>query len=184
MEFSRQEYWSGLPCPPPGDLPDSGIEPRSPTLQADSLLSEPPGKPMNTGVGSLSLLQGIFLTQESSWGLLHCRRILYQLSYQGIPIFVPIVVIQLVGRVRLFATPWNAVHQASLFFTISQSLFKFVSIKLVMPFNHLILCRPLLLLPSVFSIIRIFSNESALCNRWPKCWSFSFSISPLMNIQD
>ena len=64
---------------------------------------------MNTGVGSLSLLQGIFLTQESSWGLLHCRRILYQLSYQGIPILVPIVVIQLVGRVRLFATPWTAV---------------------------------------------------------------------------
>ena len=63
-------------------LPNPGIKPRSPTLQADSLLSEPPGKPMNTGVGSLSLLQGIFLTQELNRGLLHCRRILYQLSYQ------------------------------------------------------------------------------------------------------
>ena len=83
MEFSRQEYWSGLPCPPPGDLPNPGIEPRSPALQADSLPSEPPGKPKNTGVGSLSLLQGIFLTQESNWGLLHCRQIFYQLSYQG-----------------------------------------------------------------------------------------------------
>ena len=66
MGFSRQEYWSGLPCPPPGDLPNPRMEPRSHTLQADSSPSEPPGKPMNTGVGSLSLLQGIFLTQESN----------------------------------------------------------------------------------------------------------------------
>ena len=80
MGFSRQEYQSGLPCPPPGDLPNPGIKPRSPTLQADSLPSEPPGKPKNTGVGSLSFLQGIFLAQESNWGLLHCRWILYQLS--------------------------------------------------------------------------------------------------------
>ena len=69
MGFSRQEYWSGLLCPPPGDLPDPGIEPKSPSLQVDSLLSEPPGKPENTGVGSLSLMQGIFSTQESNWGL-------------------------------------------------------------------------------------------------------------------
>ena len=84
--FSRQEYRSGLPCPPPGDLPNPGIEPRSPTLQADSLPSEPPGKPKDTGVGSLSLLQVIFLTQESNWGLLHCWQILYQLNYQGSPL--------------------------------------------------------------------------------------------------
>ena len=63
-----------------------GVEPRSPTLQADSLLAEPAGKPGNTGVGSLSLLQGIFLTQESNQGLLHCRWIVYQLSYQGSPL--------------------------------------------------------------------------------------------------
>ena len=69
----------------PGNLPDPGMEPRSPTLQADSLPAEPKGKSKNTGVGSLSLLQGIFLTQESNWGLLHCRWILYQLSYQGNP---------------------------------------------------------------------------------------------------
>ena len=85
LEFSRQECWSGLPLPSPGDLPDPGIEPGSPTLQADSSLSEPPGKPKNTGVGSLSLLQGIFLTQESNRGLLHCRKILYQQRYQGSP---------------------------------------------------------------------------------------------------
>ena len=85
MGFSRQEYWSGLPCPPPGDLPNPGIEPRSPTLQADSLLSEPPGKSKNTGVGSLSLLWGNFPTQELNWSLLHCRQTLYQLSYPGSP---------------------------------------------------------------------------------------------------
>ena len=81
--FSRPEYWSRLPCPPPGDLTNPGIKPRSPTLQADSLPSKPSGKPKNIGVGSLSLLQGIFLTQESNRGLLHYRQILYQLSYQG-----------------------------------------------------------------------------------------------------
>ena len=83
--FSRQEYWSGLPRPPPGDLPNPGIEPRSPALQADSLPSEPPGKPKNTGVGSLSLPQGIFLTQRSNPGLLHCRQTLYHRNHQGSP---------------------------------------------------------------------------------------------------
>ena len=82
MEFSRPEYWIGLPFPSPGDLPNPGIEPRSPTLQADSLPAEPQGKSKNTGAGSLSLLQQIFLTQESNRGLLHCRWIFfYQLSY-------------------------------------------------------------------------------------------------------
>ena len=84
-EFSRPEYWSGLPCPPPRNLPNPGIKPGCPTLQADSLPAEPPGKPKNTAVGSLSLLQRIFLTQESNRGLLHCRRILYRLSFQGSP---------------------------------------------------------------------------------------------------
>ena len=81
--FSRPEYWSRLPCPPPGDPPNLGIEPRSPASQADSLPSEPPGKPKNTGVGSLFLLHRSFLTQELNWGLLHCRLVLYQLSYPG-----------------------------------------------------------------------------------------------------
>ena len=75
-----REYGSGLPCPSPGDRPNPGIEPRSPALQVDSLPSEPPGKPMNTGVGSLSFLQEIFLTQELNQGLLHCRQILKQLA--------------------------------------------------------------------------------------------------------
>ena len=81
--FPRKEYWSGLPFPSPEDLPDPGIEPRSPVLRLDSLPAEPQGKPKNTGVGSLSLLQRIFPTQELNLGLLHCRQILYQLSYQG-----------------------------------------------------------------------------------------------------
>ena len=85
MEFPRPEYWSGKPFPSLGDLPNPGIEPRSPALQVDSLPAEPQGKPKNTGAGSLSLLQGIFLAQESSRGLLHRRSILYQLSYVGSP---------------------------------------------------------------------------------------------------
>ena len=74
-------------------------------------------------------------------------------------------------------TPWTATHQAALSFTISWSLLKPMSIELMMPYNHLVLCHPLLLLPSVFPSIRVFSNELALCIRWPKYWSFSFSIS-------
>ena len=85
MGLPRQDYWSGLPFPSPGDLPNPGIEHRSLSLQADSLAAEPQGKPKNTGVGGLSFLQWIFPTQESNWGLLHCRWILYQLSYQGGP---------------------------------------------------------------------------------------------------
>ena len=89
-----------------------------------------------------------------------------------------IVVVQLLSHVRLFATPWTAARQASLSFTISQSLLKLMSIESVIPSNHLILCRPLLLLPSIFPSIKVFSRESALHIRWPKYWSFSFSISP------
>ena len=80
MEFSRPEYWSGQLLPSSGDLPNPGIEPGSPALQGDSLPAEPPGKPKNTGMGSLSLLQQIFPTQESNCDLLHCRWILYPLS--------------------------------------------------------------------------------------------------------
>ena len=109
VEFSRQEHWSGLPFPSPGDLPDPGIEPGSPVVHADSLLSQPSGNQseswsvmsdslpphglyspwdspgQTTGVGGLSLLQGIFPTQGSNPGLLHCRWFLYQMSHQGSP---------------------------------------------------------------------------------------------------
>ena len=82
------------------------------------------------------------------------------------------------SRVQLFVTPWTAAHQASLSITNSQSLLKLMAIELVMPSNHLILCRPLLLSPSIFPSIRVFSSESFRHIRWPKYWSFSFSISP------
>ena len=86
--------------------------------------------------------------------------------------------VQLLSRVRLFVTPWTAAHQASLSITNSQSLPKPMSIESVMPCSHLILCRPLLLLPPIPPSIRVFSSESTLHIRWPKDWTFSFSISP------
>ena len=88
------------------------------------------------------------------------------------------VVVQLLSLFQFFATLWTAAHQSSLSFTVSRSLLKLMCIELVMPSNHLILCHPLLLLPSIYPSIRVFSNESALRMRWPKYWSFSFSISP------
>ena len=90
----------------------------------------------------------------------------------------PIHLVQLLSCVQLFVTPWTAALQASLSITNSWSLLKLMSIESGMPSNHLILCHPLLLPPSVFPSIRVFSNESALRIRWPKYWSFSFSISP------
>ena len=86
--------------------------------------------------------------------------------------------VQSISCVQLFATPWTVARQASLSITNSRNLLRFMSIELVMPSNHLILCHPLLLPPSIFPNIRVFSNESVLLIRWPKYWSFSFSISP------
>ena len=197
----------------------------------------------NTGVDSLSLLQGIFPTQGSNPGLPHCRRILYQLSHKGSPLskqpntkgkmlqedksyilhgdrdpllfppfyshrpalniylqrnnkgpfsvfetsllsqiegpnIVQFTLVQSHSHVQLFATPWTAAPQASLSITNCWSLLKLMSIESLLPSSHLILCHPLLLLPSIFPSIRVFSNESALHIRWPKYWSFSFNISP------
>ena len=101
------------------------------------------------------------------------QRVKSKLSYR-----VQIVAVQSLSRVQLFATPWTAACQASLSFTNSQNLLKLMSIESVMPSSHLILCCPLLLPPSIFPRIRVFSSESALHTRWPKYWSFSFSISP------
>ena len=91
--------------------------------------------------------------------------------------FIHIVVVQSLSRVQLFVTQWTAAHQASLSFTVSRSLLKLMSVDLVMPSSHLILCCPFLLLPSVFPSVRVFSIELALHIRWPKYWSFSFSPS-------
>ena len=138
----------------------------------------------NTEVGSLSLLQGIFPTQESNQGLPHCRRILCQLSYQGSPhLCKPSYSVQFSHSVVSDSvTPWIAARQASLSITNSWSSPKLTFIESVLPPSHLILCRPLLLLPSIPPSIRVFSNESTLRMRWPKYWSFSFSIIPSKEI--
>ena len=95
----------------------------------------------------------------------------------GTSLVVQFSSVQSLSRVQLFATPWTAERQASLSITNSRSLLRLMSIELVTPSNHLILCRPLLLPPSISPSIRVFSNESVLYIRWPKYWSFSFSIS-------
>ena len=107
-----------------------------------------------------------------------CGLALHTFLLSGLCIWHAKHAVQPLGRVRLFTTPWTTAHQASLSITNSQSLLKLMSIESVMPSNHLILCRPLLLQPSIFPSIRVFSNESALCIRWLKYWSFTFNISP------
>ena len=107
------------------------------------------------------------ILQKENFGFTKGLELLYQFSS-----------VQLLSHVYLFVTPWTAAHQASLSITNSQNLLKLTSIESVMPFNHLIFCHPLLLLPSIFPSIRVFSKESVLHIRWPKYWSFSFSISP------
>ena len=97
----------------------------------------------------------------------------YQLVFNA-----SVIAVHSLSHVHLFATPWTAARQPSLSFTISWSLLKLMVIELVMPSSHLILCHPLFLLPSIFPSIRGFSNELDVCIRWPKYWSFSFSISP------
>ena len=109
---------------------------------------------------------------ESGNVFLHLARNLHSL------VWIYFSSVQLLSHVRLFATPWITARQTSLSVTNSQSLLKLMSIESVMPSSHLILCRPLLLLPPVPPSIRVFSNESTLCMRWTKYWSFSFSISP------
>ena len=113
------------------------------------------------------------------WGWIYIRvKILDAIEIKLVLIWTQFSSVQLLSRVRLFVIPWITAHQASLSITNSRSSTKPMSILLVMPSSHLILCRPLLLLPSIFLGIRVFSNESALCIRWLKYWSFSFNISP------
>ena len=182
-----------------------------------SVHGDSPGK--NTEVGSLSLLQGIFPIQELNWGLLHCRWILYQLSFQGsmyVCVYIYIyttTTIYVCVCVYIYIYTYTHMHNNNnicvcmcihthilllLFscwvvsdslwphelqndrlpsFTLSRSLLKLMSIQLVMPSSRLIHCHPILLLPSTFPSIRVFSNESALHIRWPNYWSFSFSTS-------
>ena len=129
----------------------------------------------------------LFLNYEDRLALIGCENALKKILkrfYSNVIIIVTeryrlqFSLVQLLRRVRLFVTPWIAAHQASLSIANSQSLPKSMSIESVMPCNHLILCCPLLLLPSIFPSIRVFSSESALRIRCPKYWSFSFIISP------
>ena len=114
-----------------------------------------------------------------------CYSVGYIIFHIGFSLHGSVQSVQSLSRVRLFVTPWTAARQASLSITNSRSLFTLMSIELVMPTNHLILCCSHFLLPSIFPSFRIFSSESVLCIRWPKYWSFSFSIFLLpMNIQD
>ena len=270
----RQEHWSGLTVPSPGDLPDPRIEPTSPALAGVSFTTESPGNPSWTNVSLSNKIQrnykGLKISVcTGSWGKLSTTRYkktkslnchfwgagsqsrvqhmppappkgranhLRQpcsLSLGPTPTLIPykepalpslssrgaargacslfslppaavgglvrprltsssglssmsagwgrpktLSSVQSLSCVQLFATPWPAACQASLSITNSQSLLKLMSIESVMPSNHLILCRPLRLPPSVFPSIRVFSNESVLRIRWPEYWSFSFSISP------
>ena len=105
----------------------------------------------------------------------HCH---FELLFPILTVSVQFSSVQSLSRVHLFVTPWITARQASLSITNSRSLLKLMPIESVMPSSHLILCRPLLLLPSIFPSIRVFCNESILCMRWPKYWSFSFSNSP------
>ena len=154
-----------------------------PTLCPTHGLYNPWNSPgQNTGVGSLSLFQGIFPTQGSNPGLPHYRWILYPLSYKGSSCSFNSV--QSLSHVWLFATPWIAACQASLSITNSQSLLKFMSITSVMPSNRFILCRPLLLLPSIFPCIRILSNESVLESGGQSIGVSASTLLLPMNIQD
>ena len=130
-------------------------EPDALSPWAMSRVWEPQGKILNDAVKIQRA------ANETWWSQTHCS-----------------FIVQLLNLVQLFVTPWTAARQVSLFFIISQGLLKPMSIKPVTPSNHLILCHSLLLLPSIFPSSRVFSNESAVHIRWPKYWSFSFSISP------
>ena len=146
MGFSRQEYWSQLSFPPPGNLPDPSDQIYVSCIDRRIMYHSATKSILEKGVCSLGLVQ--FSSVQS------------------------------LSRVQLFVTPWITARQASLSLTSSWSLLKLMPSKSVMPSSHLILCRPLLLLPPIPLSIRVFSNESTLLMRWPKYWSFSFSISP------
>ena len=162
-------------------------DPRDCSLLGSFVHGSSPGK--NIGVGCHG--PGVFLTQGLNPGLQQCRWNLYQvtrdfcigykISNSGSFFILPFCLfssVQSLSHVRLFVTPWIAARQASLSITNSRSLLKLMSIESVMPSSHFILCRPLLLPPPIPPSIRVFSNESTLHMRWPKYWSFSFSISP------
>ena len=149
-----------MDCSPPGS-----------SVRGDS-----PGK--NTGVVTMPSSMGSSQPRDQTWvsNVSHITGIFLTVWAPGTPHYIYRESLS-VQSFRLFVTKWIVAHQASLSITNSQSLLKLISIRSVMPSNYLILCHPLFLPPSIFPSTRVFSNESTLCNRWPKYWSFSFSIS-------
>ena len=184
MGFSRREYWSELPVPPPGSLPDPGTKtasPVSPALQADSLPTEPPSYCVAKVLFLFFRIKSFFPTYAKIFSPA-CVLLIFSYSYQCLFFFKTVQKsfssVQFSHSVISDSLrPMDCSMPGPLSITNSQSLLKLMSIELVMPSNHLILCRRLLLQPSIFASIRVFSNESALHIRWPKCWRFSFSIS-------
>ena len=180
MGFSSQEYWSGLSA-----FSRGSSQPRNETR-----ISYIPciGRRVLYQSAAISALRCELVSPKGAQEeYLPCSNSLCEpWGTQGLKIGCwPQIVsqsVQSLSRVRLFATPWIAARQASLSITNSQSSLRLMSIESVMPPSHLILCHPLLLLPSIPPSIRVFSNESTLCMRWPKYWSFSFSISPSKEI--
>ena len=171
MGFSRQEYWSGLPFPSPGDLPNPGIEPWSPTLQADALTSEPPGKPMR--VYNSHWFTAIL---KSSQEITACFFLRSQSYFLGriFPLLFSSVQFSL-SVVSDSLRPHRLQHARLPCPTLTPRVYSHSGpLSRVMPSNHLILCLPLLFQPSIFPSIKVFSNESDLRIRWPKYWSFSF----------
>ena len=164
----RQTFCAPLPIPPSsvyaGQLPSEPIRPRK--TSQDHL------RP--TGTSWSHLARVLISTKSPQTSGSRRQRLLEKLASS---IAASLSSVQSLSHIGLFATPWTAVHQASLSITNSRSLLRLMTIESVMLSNHLILCHPLLLLPSIFPSIRVFSNESVLHIRWPKYWSFSFSIS-------
>ena len=179
--FSRQENWRGLPCPHPGDLFNPGIKPMSPTLQAESLLSEPPGKPKNTGRVVYPFSRGSSQPRNQTRVSSTAGRFFTNGATRETPTgtYCSIIYCCSVTKSCPLWPLWPQGLQCSSLPRPSLSpRIKLMSTESVMPSNHPILCHPLLLLPSIFPSIRVFSNESALDIKWPKYWSFTFSFSP------
>ena len=153
LGFSRQEHWSGLPFPSPMHEVKSERE--------VAQLCPTPSDPMDCSLPGSSV-HGIFQARVLEW-------VAIAFSYCNNQRQIIVAIVQSLNLVQLFVTPWTEACEASLSFTISKSLLKLMSTESVMPSSHLILCHPLLFLPSVFPSIRVFPNESALPIRWPKC---------------
>ena len=157
MGLSRQEYWSGLPLPSPGDLPDPGIKSRSPALQPDFLPSEPPQNIYIYTHTHTYMNVYVYIFIYNWITLLYSINLYHIVNQLSVQFFDQTdqtrsnqLSVQSLSHVQRFATPWTAAHQVSLSITNSHTLLKLMSIAWVMPSNHLILCRPLLLLPSIF----------------------------------